>query len=439
MELLHQPFDGQLGNRLIDLLDSRDFETLNVIVAFAKNSGVLRIKDAFERFRNRGGTINVYVGIDLTGTSYEALTTLLVHVDSLNIVHAENGQTFHTKIYNLVGGQESLIIVGSNNLTAGGLWTNVETSTLIPIRPSVPREVDMQRRLDQHMNTLATLGASFKQIHDQAQIDELLNQGYLLKEVAGRARRLNSTTTAPSRSRLFGNGVPAHLPTVTTPAQAQPGAQPAAATAALGAASSAPGAAPSAGAHSPMPSTPSPAPGGPASSPPSGAQDKGETIWFETRAMTGGSRNILDLSRKSLVASGNPVGTAYEHQDRDFMLGGVEFFDVDPADIAAVKPITINFDGIDYAGNTILFGRSNGTWRLQIRGVDDAGNKITERVKAIGGEGYLTHKILTFTKVESDYYSMSVLPMSQLDSLKSASWLVAYNGSTVHSRWLGVL
>lgn len=121
------------------------------------------------------------------------------------------------------------------------------------------------------------------------------------------------------------------------------------------------------------------------------------------------------------------------------MVGGVEFFDVDPADDAAVKQITINFEGIDYAGNTILFGRSNGTWRLQIRGVDDAGSKITERVKTIGGEGYLTHKILTFTKVGSDYYSMSVLPMSQLETLKDASWLVAYNGATAHSRWLGVL
>lgn len=89
MELMNQPFSGQLGNRLIELLDVPDYHTLNMAVAFAKNSGVLRIKDALEKFRKRGGKVNAYVGIDLGGTSYEALTALLLHTDSLNVVHSE--------------------------------------------------------------------------------------------------------------------------------------------------------------------------------------------------------------------------------------------------------------------------------------------------------------------------------------------------------------
>jgi hypothetical protein len=44
MELINQPFSGQLGNRLIQMLASGDFHTLNVVVAFAKNSGVLRAR-----------------------------------------------------------------------------------------------------------------------------------------------------------------------------------------------------------------------------------------------------------------------------------------------------------------------------------------------------------------------------------------------------------
>ena len=92
MELMNQPFTGQLGDRLIELLDSTDFLTLNVAVAFAKNSGVLRIKDSLERFRERGGIVNAYVGVDLGGTSYEALTALLLLCDSLNVVHSETGQ-----------------------------------------------------------------------------------------------------------------------------------------------------------------------------------------------------------------------------------------------------------------------------------------------------------------------------------------------------------
>ena len=104
MELMNQPFTGQLGDRLIELLDSSDYHTLNIVVAFAKNSGVNRLKDSFENFRKRGGIVNVYVGIDMGVTSYDALTALLLNTDSLNVVHSQNqNQTFHPKIYQFLG------------------------------------------------------------------------------------------------------------------------------------------------------------------------------------------------------------------------------------------------------------------------------------------------------------------------------------------------
>lgn len=65
MRIFNQPFDGSLGDRLINFLDSSDYKLVNIIVAFAKNSGVLRIKDALDRFRKRGGTVNIFVGVDL--------------------------------------------------------------------------------------------------------------------------------------------------------------------------------------------------------------------------------------------------------------------------------------------------------------------------------------------------------------------------------------
>jgi hypothetical protein len=74
MELITQPFVGQLGNRLIELLESGDYSTLNIMVAFAKNSGVLRIKDSLQSFRKRGASVNVYVGVDLEGTSYDLIS-----------------------------------------------------------------------------------------------------------------------------------------------------------------------------------------------------------------------------------------------------------------------------------------------------------------------------------------------------------------------------
>ncbi len=157
MELMNQPFTGQLGDRLIELLDSTDFHTLNVAVAFAKNSGVLRIKDSLERFRERGGIVNVYVGVDLGGTSYEALTALLLLSDSLNVVHSETGQTFHVKIYQFLGKDKGLIVVGSHNLTGGGLWTNFESSLHIPADVSSVNEKRIFEGMDDYLAELNAL------------------------------------------------------------------------------------------------------------------------------------------------------------------------------------------------------------------------------------------------------------------------------------------
>lgn len=189
MELLNQPFTGQLGNRLIELLDSPDYQTLNIAVAFAKNSGVLRIKDALERFRKRGGKVNIYVGVDLGGTSYEALTVLLLHADSLNVVHSENGQTFHVKIYQFVGKDKGLVVVGSHNLTGGGLWTNFESSVLIPAGRSNANEVELQKGLDDYIGELNSLKDSLMPIETQHDIDTRMRELMRISCVSGFAHR----------------------------------------------------------------------------------------------------------------------------------------------------------------------------------------------------------------------------------------------------------
>ena len=77
IRLLNQPLGGQVGNYIKDCLEDSKYNKLTIIVAFAKNSGVLRLKESLEAFRKSGGEIDVYVGIDLDGTSYEALVSLL--------------------------------------------------------------------------------------------------------------------------------------------------------------------------------------------------------------------------------------------------------------------------------------------------------------------------------------------------------------------------
>lgn len=408
MELMNQPFTGQLGERLIELLDSGDYHTLNIVVAFAKNSGVLRIKDSLERFRQRGGVVNAYLGVDLGGTSYEALTALLLHTDSLNVIHAEKAQTFHAKIYQFLGDNNGLIVVGSHNLTGGGLWTNFESSVHIAIDRVNENEGEILSGLENYIGELTSLGNSFMPITSQDDIETLLQNGYVFKEVTERIRLAAPANKDRAQARLFGNGAPAPLPSVGMSQVEQ-------STAVIV------------------------APPEPVSAPLSG---EGQTIWFETGRMTGGSRNILDLSKKSLVEHGDPSGTPFDLGNSKFMRGGVEFFGLDPAVTALSKDITLNFEGVDYFANTILFpdgSSANGTWRLQIKGTSASGRRITDAFRAKGEAEYLVRKIITFTKIQGDYFFMSVFAASELENFKAASHILARNGSTTSARQLGLL
>lgn len=157
--------------------------------------------------------------------------------------------------------------------------------------------------------------------------------------------------------------------------------------------------------------------------------------------MTGGSRNILDLSMKSLVELGDPTGTAFDIGTGKFMRGAVEFFGQNPGNIHETKDVTIRFEGIDFAGNTILFptgDNANGTWRLQIKGVSLSGSKITNIIKSKGRD-YLINKIITFAKIQPDHYSMAVFPDSEIDKFKAASQILGRNGKTKNAKLLGVL
>lgn len=411
MELISQPFTGQLGNRLIELLASQDYHTLNIAVAFAKNSGVLRIKESLEKFRGQGGKVNVFVGVDLGGTSYEALTALLLHTDSLSVVHSEKSQTFHSKIYQFEGKKKGVVIIGSHNLTGGGLWTNFESSILIPVDGSSISEIKLLEDLDNYFGSLTSLKDSFMSIGTQDDIDNLLQNGYIFKEVAEQVHRAKYPIKDEGQERLFGNGTPANLPgiamskkEITLPA---PAAAPASQAKHISVRQS----------------------------------DENQTIWFETKKMTGGSRNILDLSMRSLIEHGNPKDTIFDLDDTKFMRGAVEFFGVDPTNPDQGKNIILNFEGVDYKGNTILFPvgeRANGTWRLQIKGTSSSEGKITDAFRA-KSEDYLVEKIITFTKIQDDYYAMSVFPESELKNFEAASRILARNGSTRSAKKLGLL
>lgn len=407
MSIINQPFQGQLGDILIAELKN-GYTNFTIFSAFAKNSGVLRLKESVENFKSGGGYVKAFIGIDLDGTSYEALLNLFSLCDELYVIHSENfSTTYHSKIYLLENSSTAWCAIGSNNLTGGGLWTNFESCSI--------RSYDLLTEKNELENIYSIMKKysdtdylCSTQITSIDDINTLLETNYISKEVSQKLENISkrvSQKKKQKRNSLFGFEK-ITIPTILTP-------------------------------HKPL--TKSSTPDIDyiiASSVEDVPAFTNEQFWFEMRKSTGGSRNILDLSKFGQIESGSVKGTPYEYSDPTRMYGGIKFFNIDPEDTSSQKNITINYLGKDYFPSTIKFAPDNGSWRIQLKGspTDDS-----EELSKYGNRGDFVHKILIFEKINTSYYVLSLLDESELDRIKSLSRVWARNGSGAASKAYGML
>ena len=414
MTILNQPFQGQLGEELIKKLKNNSYSKLTIFSAFAKNSGVLRLKTSLKEFRKSGGSVTAFIGIDLDGTSYEALLNLFELCDKLYIIHSENmSTTFHSKIYLFENKTSAWCAVGSNNLTGGGLWTNFESVFTQEYKlPKQKVELDnIYRIVDKYSDP--TYDCSIK-ISSLNQIKTLLDENYINEEISQKIssikRRRTKGTTSGQKNPLFGSekvSIPevpcsknATAAKTTKKNVTQPNVNQTNNTIQV-----------------------SPA-------------FTNEQFWFEMRKSTGGSRNILDLSKFGKIVEGSVAGTPYDYGDPTRMYGGVKFFEIDPNDIASEKNITINYQGKDYFPSTIKFAQDNGSWRIQLKGKPLDGS---DELSKFGHRGDFVYKILVFEKINPDYYVLSLLDNNELDNIKSLSRVWSRNGKSATSKAYGML
>lgn len=195
MGLISQPFSGSHGGALVSLLDSGRYSRLRLSVAFARSSGVLGLGDALERFRSSGGIVEAYVGVDMTGTSYEALCVLLQLTDVLTVVHAKSAQTFHPKLYSLESDDEAFVIVGSANLTGGGLWRNVETSMSAALDLGSVDDCALLSAVNDLFEHLSDPSAHPMAVGSVEDVDTLLSLGLVRRE-----RSLQAGSSAPGQT-----------------------------------------------------------------------------------------------------------------------------------------------------------------------------------------------------------------------------------------------
>lgn len=121
----------QLGAEILELLAAdKPFSKIVLVSAFVALRTVLRLRDQLLQHVESGAELRITAGIDLGGTSREALEELLRWECETFVFHNPNPRaTFHPKAYLFERQDAATLFVGSNNLTDGGFYTNYEVAT----------------------------------------------------------------------------------------------------------------------------------------------------------------------------------------------------------------------------------------------------------------------------------------------------------------------
>lgn len=414
-----QPAGGNLYAPLVEQLTTVQNGELDIQVAYAKSSGVDLLTAALQTFRGAGGYLRVLAGIDQKNTTAEALYKLTQLCDELYVVHdTAFAQTYHPKIFVVRNADQAWVAVGSNNLTRGGLCTNYETC-----HTQVLNLTDtLDHRSYEKLTEAFTLYQEFdlvKRISSVEDIQELLRNSLIVTE---QQSRQNSTKRSNfSANTHFGHRAVSNLPTVSekipVPANLFAGAPSASRKdsnegSVLQSAASLNDSEVTAASFLSL----------------EASSDVQATYWFEMRASTGGSRNILDLSSSAKLQGGS-----HPDVENGFIPGSVAFFCLDPMDRDVEKDVTIVYNGIAYHPSTIKFAPNNASWRIQLKGDAETGNTSLSQ---FGRTDFANH-ILVFHRVTSEHYILETMAESELDTLKANSEFWATNGNNRSSKAFG--
>ncbi len=164
MQYLVQP-ETLFGSRVDELLELEPRANYIVWVsAFSSYNTLVRYRPIINRLLQEKAVIRFILGIDLKGTSKEALEEVISWgVDARIIKNRINGCIFHPKIFLFQRDGRADIMVGSNNLTDTGFYSNyecgVQTTYDLPEDEASYKEAQssLSRFLDPHGPTCQSL------------------------------------------------------------------------------------------------------------------------------------------------------------------------------------------------------------------------------------------------------------------------------------------
>lgn len=196
----------QLGQEIDALLEGETrYSRIVFVSAFVALRTILRLRDRLLARFQGGCQLRLTIGIDLGGTSRDVLEELLRWDCEVFIFHNPIPRaTFHPKIYLFENAARTTLIVGSNNLTDGGFYTNYEASVRHDFE--LPADAEEFRRIaDPLLTFLEPAGGTVQELTAEL-INTMAARGQLPTEAEARERRREQL----GRRRAAAGDIPAN-------------------------------------------------------------------------------------------------------------------------------------------------------------------------------------------------------------------------------------
>lgn len=230
---INQPSDPiHMGDLLLEGLNEATWESFQASIAFVKRSGSKHVQKALSDFSKRG-RVEISVGIDQDGTTEEGLRMLLDSLEDrgkIFVFHNCNNSTFHPKLYVFKNSGAAQIVIGSANLTEGGLYTNYETLLVMNLELQLPDERRLLDEIESSFRSSTDTESGLARLLSYDLLQILVERGAVPTESQVRAARKRAQAavegqegTEERRRRsiadIFTNERVGNAPSVTLPAK----------------------------------------------------------------------------------------------------------------------------------------------------------------------------------------------------------------------------
>lgn len=183
-ELILQGFAARThGAAASELFDLRDIQKSILSIAFVSESGIEQIE---EQLRAAAQSLTVFAGIRNEITSHQGLLRLLnMGCRLFTVDTGSRTVVFHPKLYMARGETVARLLVGSANLTLGGLNNNIEAGIILELDMGDSDDREFIHQIEFDLGSLPTTYPDhITEVKDATLLDQMLATGLLVDETA---------------------------------------------------------------------------------------------------------------------------------------------------------------------------------------------------------------------------------------------------------------